>query len=69
MTSQEGRAALGTSIRTTIAARYTAAAPAGDTAAAATVHGFTSASYWAAAIVMAAAITVRWLMPEASPGN
>jgi EmrB/QacA subfamily drug resistance transporter len=62
--SQQIGAALGTSIVTTLAARYAATAPSGDTLAAATVHGFTSASYWAAGVVFTAAIIVWWLMSQ-----
>jgi len=67
--SQQIGAALGTSFMTTLAARYTATAPAHDTAATATVHGFASASYWAAGILVAATATVWWLMskPVQSP--
>ncbi len=60
--SQQIGAALGTALMTTIAASYAAGAR-GLTPPQATVHGFAASSYWTAAIVVLAAVTVAAIVP------
>jgi EmrB/QacA subfamily drug resistance transporter len=60
--SQQIGAALGTAIMTTIAASYAAGAHRLPVAQA-TVHGFSASSYWAAAIVVLAAVGVAVIVP------
>jgi MFS family permease len=65
--SQQIGVALGTAIMTTIAASYTATALHSESLPAATVHGYATASYWGAGILLAASLCVRRLIPERQP--
>lgn len=65
--SQQIGAALGSAVMTTVAAGYTATAIHYQTLPAATVHGFASASYWGAAVLLVAALAVGWITPGSQP--